>query len=191
VSSELKIVLASSSPRREELISGLGLEFIVVEPASDESSDHLDPKVRVVKNAEAKVKSISMQFPKSIIIGADTIVYINDKFLGKPEDIEEAKQILETLSDKTHKVFTGIAILDTSTNNMKSAFDETVVSFKKISKIEIDEYVKTGESLDKAGAYAIQGKGMDFVLDIKGSYSNVVGLPVELLRELLQNFVDQ
>ena len=164
-----------------------GFDFITVEPISDESSDHIDPKIRAIKNAETKVKSISLRFPNSVIIGADTIVYLDGKYLGKPKDPEEAKQMLEELSNKTHHVFTGITVLDTSTSKMISEVAETAVVFKKLCQEEINEYVKTDEPLDKAGAYAIQGEGMNFIIEITGSYSNVVGLPLELLREILRN----
>jgi len=184
--SELKIVLASSSPRRRGLIEELGFDFITVEPSSDESSDHPDPRIRVIENAEAKVRSISLLFSDSLIVGADTIVFLDGVFLGKPVDQDDAKKMLELLSGKNHQVYTGLAILDTSTGKMLSKVSCTDVRFKRLSQEVIAAYVASGEPLDKAGAYGIQGDGGVFIADIVGSYSNVVGLPLELLREMLE-----
>jgi nucleoside triphosphate pyrophosphatase len=164
----------------------LGLDFIVVEPSSDESSDHPDPRIRVITNAEAKARSVSDQFSDSLIIGADTIVFLDDLFFGKPVDSVDAKSMLEQLSGKNHQVYTGVAILNTSTGEMLSKVSCTDVRFKRLSQEVIDAYVASGEPLDKAGAYGIQGDGRVFIADIVGSYSNVVGLPLELLREMLQ-----
>ena len=163
----------------------LGFDFSVVEPSSDESSDHPDPSIRVIKNAEAKVRSISNQFPDALIIGADTIVYLDSMFLGKPFDPEDAKKMLELLSGKNHQVYTGIAVLNTSTGKMQSKVCYTDVRFKKLSQAVIEAYVASGEPLDKAGAYAIQGDGGAFIAEIIGSYSNVVGLPLDLLKEMI------
>ena len=179
-------MLASSSPRRRVLMEALGLDFIIVEPASDESSDHSDPKTRVIMNAEAKARSVSNQFSSALIIGADTIVYSDGEFLGKPAGPEDAKKMLEQLSGKSHQVYTGLAILNTSTGNILTKVSCTDVRFKRLSQKVIDAYVASGEPLDKAGAYGIQGDGSVFIADIVGSYSNVVGLPLELLREMLQ-----
>ena len=179
-------MLASSSPRRRDLMEILGLDFIIVEPLSDESSTHPDPEARVISNAEAKVMSVSDGFPGALIIGADTIVYSDGEFLGKPVDPDDAKKMLEQLSGKSHQVYTGLAILNTSTGNILSKVSCTDVRFKRLSQKVIDAYVASGEPLDKAGAYGIQGDGSVFIADIVGSYSNVVGLPLELLREMLQ-----
>ena len=164
----------------------LGVEFIIVEPSSDESSSHPDPRQRVIMNAEAKARSVSGQFSDALIIGADTIVFLDDMFFGKPVDKEDAKKMLEQLSGKNHQVYTGLAILKTSTGMMLSKVSCTDVRFKRLSQEVIDAYVASGEPLDKAGAYGIQGDGSVFIADIVGSYSNVVGLPLELLREMLQ-----
>jgi septum formation protein len=165
----------------------LGLDFIVSKPISDESYEHPNPEIRVIKNAEAKAYSVSNQFPDSLIIGADTIVYLDGEFLGKPTDQEDAKRMLELLSQKTHQVFTGVAVLNSSTSEVVSKVSETKVRFYDLHKKDIDAYVASGEPLDKAGAYAIQGGGGMFIEEIIGSYSNVVGLPLESLREILEN----
>ena len=163
----------------------LGLDFTVVEPLSDESSEHPDPKIRVIKNAEAKARSIQDQFSDALIIGADTIVFIDGLFLGKPTGPDDAKKMLKLLSGKNHQVYTGIAILNTLSGEILSKVSCTDVRFKKLSQKVIEAYVASGEPLDKAGAYGIQGDGGVFIADIVGSYSNVVGLPLELLREML------
>ena len=167
-------------------MEALGLDFTIVEPSSDESSDHPDPRIRVIMNAEAKARSVSYQFSDAVIIGADTIVFLDGLFLGKPIGPEDAKKMLGLLSGKNHQVYTGLSILNISTGEMLSKVSCTDVRFKRLSQEVIDAYVASGEPLDKAGAYGIQGDGRVFIADIVGSYCNVVGLPLELLREMLQ-----
>ena len=179
-------MLASSSPRRRDLMKELGLEFTIVAPSSDETSSHPDPRLRVIVNAEAKSRSVSGQFADAVIIGADTIVFLDGMFLGKPVDQDDAKKMLELLSGKNHEVYTGLSILNTSTGKMLSKISCTEVRFKRLSQEVIAAYIDSGEPLDKAGAYGIQGDGGVFIADIVGSYSNVVGLPLELLREMLE-----
>ena len=164
----------------------LGVDFIVVEPLSDESSDHPDPQLRAINNAEAKAKSVSSWYPDSLIIGADTIVYLDGIFMGKPSSPEDAEKTLEMLSGKTHQVYTGIAVLNTSTGEMLSGVSRTDVRFKRLNSEAIKAYVSSGEPMDKAGAYAIQGQGESFIREISGSRSNVIGLPIELLEKLLR-----
>lgn len=187
--SELKIVLASTSPRRKELMTELGIEFEVVEPLSDEISVDSDPRKRVVENAEVKTRSVAGHYQNALIIGADTVVYIDGIFLGKPTSSEDARNMLGMLSGKTHRVFTGVAILDTGSDSLVSGVEETIVVFRKLTRKEIDDYVASGEPLDKAGAYGIQGAANVFVESIDGSWSNVVGLPFELLRGFLTKFL--
>jgi len=183
--SELKIVLASTSPRRRELMVELGFEFEVVKPLSDETSVDPDPRKRVVENAEAKARSVVDRHPNALIIGADTVVFLEGVFLGKPIDPDDARRMLTKLSGRIHQVFTGMAIIDTSNGSMVSCVEETMVTFRELSEEEIDEYVAGGEPLDKAGAYGIQGAASFFVDAVDGSWSNVVGLPLELLRGFL------
>lgn len=180
-----KIVLASSSPRRKELLNKFGFEFIVCRPTMEENSDDSDPRKRVIENAKTKALSLKDLYPDSLIIGADTIVYIDGLFLGKPDNINEARSMLETLSGKTHQVFTGLAVLDTSIDQIYTGVDETLVFFKDLDPEIIEFYINSGEPLDKAGSYAIQGLGRDFVININGSENNVVGLPLDLLESLL------
>ena len=187
--SKLKIVLASTSPRRKELMNGLGIEFEVVEPESDETSIHPDPEKKVIENAEAKARSVFDQYSDALVIGADTVVFLDGVFLGKPVDTDDARMMLNKLSGRTHQVFTGVAIIDTSTGSMVSGVEETLVTFQELSEEDIAEYVAGGEPLDKAGAYGIQGAASVFVDEVNGSWSNVVGLPLELLRGFLNKIL--
>lgn len=190
MASGLKIVLASSSPRRRDLMKELFGEFIFVDPSTDETSIHLDPEKRAIQNAEGKAVSVSSDFQDSVIIAADTIVYLDGFFLGKPVDDEDARHMLSTLSGKTHQVYTGVAVLDTSNNKIVSGCAVTDVEFKELSPEEIEDHVASGEPMDKAGAYAIQGQGETFIRMIDGSRSNVIGLPLELLEELCRKVSD-
>jgi len=186
-----KIVLASSSPRRKELLNKFGFEFVVCRPTMEEKSDYSDPKKRVIENAKTKALSLKDLHPNSLIIGADTIVYIDGLFLGKPNNINEARSMLETLSGKTHQVFTGLAVLDTSSDQIYTGVDETLVFFKDLDPDIIEFYINSGEPLDKAGSYAIQGLGREFVKNINGSENNVIGLPLDLLESLLQKIFER
>lgn len=139
-----------------------------------------------MQNAASKALSVSEDFPDSLIVGADTIVYLAGEFLGKPESPDEAMAMLGSLSGKTHSVFTGVVILDTSTGELVSDYEESDVTFHSLSPSVIKEYVESGEPLDKAGAYGIQGKGRALIAGYSGSWSNIVGLPIELLCEMLR-----
>ena len=183
--SELKIVLASSSPRRKKLLEELFEVFTIAQPSSDEDSVEPDPRVRVFENSRKKTESVVDRYPDSIIIGADTVVYLDGIFLGKPIDEKEAIEMLELLSGKTHSVYTGVYLINTSTVERVSGVEETTVRFRVLDEKEILAYVSTGRPLDKAGSYGIQEDAGGFVEDIQGSWSNVVGLPLELLEELL------
>jgi septum formation protein len=164
----------------------MGFDFKIAEPRALESSKHTEPGKRVLCNAKAKVLSVSKDYPKSVIIGADTIVYQNGLFFGKPISSNDAQYMLETLSGKKHQVFTGITVLNTTSGNILSGFEETQVYFKELSMDTILDYIATGMPFDKAGAYAIQEGGDLFVDRIDGSHSNVIGLPVELLLSILE-----
>jgi septum formation protein len=185
------LILASKSPRRRYLLQQAGLEFSVVPSEFDESSVTLSsPEAYVKSLAEFKAQDISQKYPDSWIIGADTIVLINNTILGKPASGDEARVMLTSLSDKTHQVLTGYCICH---KKRECFFSETVatdVYFKKLTPEEIDWYIKSGEPFDKAGAYAIQGLGTFLVRSINGSYTNVVGLPVcEVLEFLIKHGV--
>lgn len=187
---ELKILLASSSQRRIDLIEELGLDFKVANPNAIEDKDSQDPVVRVEGNAQRKAKSLE-GLPGQLIIGADTVIYHKGEILGKPEGAREAVIMLRKLSGKPHKVYTGVCILCSDTGEAITRHEETTVWFKEFDDEIIEKYVGTGEPLDKAGAYGIQGKGGALVERIEGSYSNVVGLPLELVREMLDKIYEQ
>ena len=181
-----KLILASSSPRRRYLLKQAGLKFSVIPSRFDENSVTLSsPESYVRLLAEGKAKDISMQYPDNWIIGADTIVFIDNSILGKPGSRAEARTMLTRLSGKTHQVITGYCICCKAKDRFFSDSVKTDVHFKKLTEKEINWYINSGEPFDKAGAYAIQGIGTFLVKRINGSYTNVVGLPVCEVLELL------
>jgi septum formation protein len=191
-----KIILASASPRRKELLEMLlrnfGLSFQVkptgiVEHLPEKSAS---PEKIAVKFANDKAFSCGEK-NNGIIIGADTIVVINNRILGKPKSEIDAFNMLRLLSGKTHKVITGVSIIDNLINKKHTFFEETKVTFRKTTKNEIDFYIDTGSPLDKAGAYGIQDDlGSTFVSRIDGDYFNVVGLPVVKTYLVLKKFIN-
>lgn len=183
-----KIILASQSPRRKQLLTRAGLEFEILIPDIDEKALPYKgcPGSHARKLSQLKAKIVAKERPDSWVIGADTIVAAGDKLLGKPESRQEAIRMLEILSSQSHSVFTGFTIHCGSRNKTVSKAVETRVFFKELSKDEINWYTATKEPYDKAGGYGIQGVGAFMVKKIKGSYSNVVGLPVcEVIESLL------
>ena len=179
------VILASQSPRRREILQELGISFQVVPSLYEEdNSQPLPPKELVRLQAEGKARDVYQhQRGTYPILAADTVVAIDGKVLGKPGDEKEAVSMLSLLSGRTHEVLTGVAVFSGGT--MKSAVEITEVTFRRLSADEIEEYIRTGEPMDKAGAYAIQGLGARFVVNVKGSWSNVVGLPKDLTLRLL------
>ena len=183
-----RLILASKSPRRRYLLEKVGLKFSIIPSELDESSMILSPPESYVKSlAVAKAGHISDRYPDSWIIGADTVVFIDNTILGKPASRDEARAMLKRLSAKTHQVHTGYCICHKATEHLFSECVTTDVSFKNLSQKEIDWYIDSGEPFDKAGAYAIQGIGTFLVKRINGSYTNVVGLPVCEVLEYLIN----
>ena len=187
------LILASRSPRRRYLLEQAGLTFSVIPSTLDESSVPVSPpsdQVRMLANAKAM--EVADLYPKSWVIGADTLVLIGDTILGKPDTAAQARQMLKALSGKTHRVLTGYCICCRAEERSFSETVETKVSFKTLNETEIDWYLSTGEPFDKAGAYAVQGLGSFLVKRIEGSYTNVVGLPVcEVIECLLREGVVQ
>jgi septum formation protein len=186
LNSELKIVLASTSPRRISLLSQIGMDFSVAAPLDDEASVNPDPKGRVMENALAKARSV-LGIGVGLVVGADTVVYIDGMILGKPSSEEEARVMLETLSGRVHTVFTGLAVVDAGSGRMEVGCEETRVQMMELSDEEVGRYVKTGEPMGKAGAYAIQGLGAVFVESVDGCFHNVVGLPLSLLWKMIRD----
>ena len=178
------IVLASASPRRAELLSAAGIPFEVVPAHVDEAiQEGESPERYVTRVAEDKARVIGHKLPHRLILAADTIVVVDRAILGKPEDGADARRMLRLLSGRTHEVLTSVTL---STGNLETRLERTTVEFAALTAAEIDWYVDSGEPMDKAGAYAIQGLASRFIRRIDGSYSNVVGLPVALVYELLR-----
>ena len=181
-----KLILASQSPRRRYLLEQAGIKFSVIPSSFDENSVKLSsPDVYVRQLAESKARDIAAQYPASWVIGADTIVFTDDTILGKPGSQAEARTMLKRLSGKTHQVLTGYCVCCQKIDRLFSEAVKTDVCFKTLTDKEIDWYINSGEPFGKAGAYAIQGIGAFLVKRIDGSYTNVVGLPVCEVIELL------
>lgn len=185
----MKLVLASASPRRKELLELVGANFSIVSANIDETLDEtlsLTDKIEKLafQKAEAVAKSLN---ENTIVIGADTIVELDGKILGKPNSLQEAKQMISSLSGREHSVITAIALIPTN-KSLKpvTSYERTKVKFRNLTEQEIDSYINYGESMDKAGAYAVQGYGVLIVEAIIGCYTNVVGLPIPLLNKTLK-----
>jgi len=183
----MKFVLASGSPRRKKLLKRAGLKFSVIPSRIEEKfKPGVSPKQFVRQNALAKARAVAGRLKSGIVLGVDTEVVLGGKIMGKPRDRAEAVRILNFLSGKTHKVISGLAIVDAATGRTKLSSETTLVKFRRLGKKEILDYVKTGEPLDKAGAYGIQGRAGVFVEKIIGCYSNVVGLPVAKVVKMIK-----
>ena len=181
------IVLASASPRRRDLLSQLVSEFeVVVSEVDEDMLTTSDPRQTAESLAVAKAQAVQALRPESVVIGADTVVALGDVQLAKPVDAGDAIRMLTMLSGRTHVVLTGCCVA--SPVRVESFVEETMVSFRPLSNEEIEEYVATGEPMDKAGAYAIQGGAFSFVEATQGSKSNVIGLPLERLEKVLRLF---
>jgi septum formation protein len=183
------IVLASASPRRRELLENIGLKFSVdpVEIAEIQANS-LKPAELAKALSLRKARAAASRHADSIIIAADTLGVLDGVILGKPVDARHARKTLAALSGRRHSVITGFSVIDTATGRAVSRAVETRVYFRKIGRPEIDRYVRTGEPLDKAGAYAIQGLGALLVERIEGDYYNVIGLPLCALARVLKRF---
>lgn len=183
------IILASNSPRRRELLAQIGLAFTVAPADVDESVLPGESPVSCVERlAQDKARAAAKRAGKGIVIAADTIVAAGGAILGKPADAEDARRMLTELSGREHEVVTGLAVMDAASEQCVTRTSITKVWFRDLSDREIASYVATGEPLDKAGAYGIQGRGALLVERIEGCYSNVVGLPLSLLGEMLREF---
>lgn len=179
------LILASGSPRRRELLSLMGLSYEVDPSDADERvEDGLSPEEIVLELSRRKAFSVAPRHPDCLVLAADTIVYL-DGVLGKPGTKERAAEMLVRLSGQWHGVYTGLALYDTATDKLLQRAEYTRVHFARLTPREIEEYVATGEPLDKAGGYGIQGMGGMFIDRIEGSHSGVIGLPMSALREML------
>ena len=188
----MKIILASASERRKELLSRLVDEFTIMVSNFEEEKVKFEGDISryVEEIALGKAIDIAKCVDNDvIIIAADTIVTLGNEILGKPKDENDAFQMLKRLSGQTHKVYSGLVVINNLTNETIRTSQATEVKFSKLTNNEIEEYIKTGEPLDKAGAYGIQGKGGVFVEEIKGCYYNVVGLPLNKLNNILKQII--
>ena len=185
----MKLVLASSSPRRRQLLAMVGAAFEVDPPTTQEQiSPGLSAADVVVSLAAAKAEEVAARRPHDVVVGADTVVVIDGQILGKPRDDEDARRMLRRLSGRTHEVWTGLAVVHRASGRQARAAECTRVTFRQLDEQTLDRYVRTGEGLDKAGAYAVQGLGSLFVTRIEGCYFNVVGLPLARLAMMLEPF---
>jgi septum formation protein len=187
-----RLVLASRSQRRSELLTLVGARFDVIGADVDERPEEGErPDAHVLRLAEQKARVAGAGVPaagdaETLVLGADTIVTLDRAILGKPSDAKEARRMLATLSGRVHEVWTGIFLFDPARDRGLGEAVRSIVKFAPLTADEIEDYVATGEPLDKAGAYAVQGYGAAFVEAIEGSYTNVVGLPLGHLRHLLR-----
>lgn len=176
----MKIILASNSPRRKELLKQHNIDFTVVPSSIDERiDDNLDPYQNVMKLAEAKGLDVYNKYKDFLVVAADTIVVYEKEILGKPKDEEDAFRMLRLLSGKAHEVVTGVSII--YQNKVITEYEVSKVKFKELSDEDILEYIATKEPMDKAGSYAIQGIGAKFIEYHQGEYDNIVGLPMKLV----------
>lgn len=181
----MKIILASSSPRRLKMLTEHGFKFEVIPPSVDESRlPGEDPAAYVKRLALAKAKNVAAD--KALVIGADTAVVLNSEFLDKPTSPDEAKRILMKLSGRAHQVFTGIGIICSACGNIAADCDRTTVHFNDLTEALILEYIETGEPMDKAGAYGIQGMGSFLVREIEGELDTVIGFPMKLFKKMIE-----
>lgn len=186
----MKVILASASPRRKQILENTKLQFSIEKSNINEVFfENETPENMVTRLAYEKAFDVAKYNQDKLVIGADTIVVLEDKVLGKPKDEQEAYDMIKNLSNKTHKVITGISLINLSINKIVKDYVVSYVTFKNLSEDSIKDYISTKESLDKAGAYGIQGYGALLVDHIQGDYFNIVGLPISRLSDLLkENF---
>jgi septum formation protein len=186
ISLSASLILASASPRRQELLRSVGLKFKIIPAHINENGLAGEgPRQHVKRLAREKAMVIAKKYPEAWVLGADTIVVIDGIVLGKPENKTQARKMLQKLSGREHKVFTGFTIAHVAAEIYRTKVIQSAVQFKTISPKEMDWYVASDEPYDKAGGYAVQGQGAFFIKSIRGSYTNVIGLPLcEVLEEL-------
>lgn len=183
-----RLVLASGSPRKKEILSKLGLPFEVMPSSYEEDMTAMPDQLELAKFLSlGKARDVAQRIAgEAVVIGADTFISLDNKFLGKPRNADEAKSMLQRLSGRTHEIITGVALIDTSANREINEAFVSKVTMRQISPEEIEGYIKTGEPLDKAGAYAIQERGAVFVSRIDGDFFTVMGLPLYFVAQKLK-----
>ena len=183
-----KVVLASGSPRRKELLDAVGWPYEAIVAGIDESvMPNEAPAAYVQRLARSKAEAVAAQLPSGLVLGADTTVVIENEILGQPEDDDDARRMLQLLNGKWHEVLTGVAVVRVAGDSHSEAlvdYETTRVRFAEMTRREIDWYIATGEARGKAGAYGIQGAAGLFIQEIEGDYFNIVGLPIRLVYEL-------
>ncbi|OGV35628.1 MAG: septum formation protein Maf [Lentisphaerae bacterium GWF2_49_21] len=182
-----EIILASESPRRKEILSRMGIGFKSLTPSAEETNEYFCPSLVPLVNACRKAENISEAYPSSLVIGADTVIELDGKILGKPSSSSEARKMLLMLSGRKHLVLTGVCLVKKEVRAKCVFCDSTEVIFKKLSNPAVDDYIGKVNTLDKAGAYAIQEHGEMLIAGIEGSFDNVIGLPSEKLARALQS----
>ncbi|MFS0554400.1 Maf family protein [Brevibacillus sp. 179-C9.3 HS] len=183
------LILASSSPRRRELLQTLGLSFTVLTSDVDETTaEHLSAKEVVEELSLRKAKEVASRLTEGVVLGSDTVVVLDGQILGKPVDEDDAFRMLSMLQGKEHTVYSGVALIDVETGRTEVSHSHTQVRIRALTEREIKSYIATGEPMDKAGSYAIQGIGATIVEGITGDYFTVVGLPLGLTSNLLTRF---
>jgi septum formation protein len=183
----LKIILASGSPRRRELLGSIGVDFDVIPSDVPEvRAAGESPEEYVARLSREKAAAVARQHPDRWIVAADTTVYLGDELLEKPADVDDARRMLAAIAGRTHVVYTAVTVMNAARAYGDTRLAETEVRIAPMSEREIDWYARSGEGLDKAGAYAAQGIGAMFIDSIHGSYTNVVGLPLALLVRMLE-----
>jgi septum formation protein len=184
-------ILASTSPRRAELLSLLPLDFLVVgSDATEVAHEHLTPHEVCQLNAHHKARAVAKKNPDALVLGADTLVFLDREIFGKPRDLADAERMLQKLQGRTHQVVTGVSLIHLRKHRERIFAVSTDVLFHPLTQAQIKNYFSKMNPLDKAGAYAIQERGELIIAEISGSFSNVVGLPVERLREELAAWSD-
>ncbi|MNN01886.1 Septum formation protein Maf [compost metagenome] len=191
-----RVILASTSPRRKELVASLNIPYDIVPSHADETTpDNWSPQQIVTELAKRKAEAVYHSLNSSgsnseagVIVGSDTIVVRDGEVLGKPRNEDEAASMISSLQGRSHTVYTGVACIDSNTGEMLVDYRSTEVTMRSLTNEEVLAYARSGEGLDKAGAYAIQGLGATLVTGIQGCYFNVVGLPLSLLAQMLEHF---
>ncbi len=188
----MRFILASGSPRRRALLEAAGFDFDVEESGIEEALRAGEPGEAFAQRvAREKALRVAASWPPgSLILGADTVVVLDGETLGKPADAAEARRMLLRLSGRTHQVHTAVCLVSTPQEVTAEALETTRVTFRDLDEREIQDYIASGEPFDKAGGYGIQGRASKFVSGLEGSYSNVVGLPVERVAEMLRPLLD-
>jgi septum formation protein len=184
----MRLILASTSPRRREILGLLGVPFEVIDPEFEEMvSEHVSMKDEVLDFAAGKARSVAKKHPESIVIGSDTMIFLDGEKIGKPGDIDDARRNLRLLAGKIHRIFTSVVILDSVGGPGLQIVETVFVKMRAYTEEEINRYLSLNESLDKAGAYSIQGQGRKLIASIRGDYLAAVGMPLRPIADYLKS----